>query len=153
MIKTISLAILTALFIVLVPGCAEPEPESSAPGPAPAATPAPATEPEPAAEAKVDSVDKLREQMVNYVAPFPSRSTLFVPAKQVPGASSEPSSEGSVQLRGLVDVGEPKAILDIEGAIALVAAGSEKYGVRVVSIDKRSVVLQRGSSSWTATLE
>jgi hypothetical protein len=34
-----------------------------------------------------------------------------------------------------------------------VPEGGEKYGVRVISIEPPTVVLQRGGNSWPATLE
>lgn len=113
----------------------------------------PAAEPAAEAGAAIDPVKALREAMASYVAPFPERTNMFVPPKDAPRSSSAPLTEGDVQLRGLVNVGEPRAILDIEGATALVGVGDEKFGVRVVSIDDRRVVLERGATQWTASLD
>jgi hypothetical protein len=44
-------------------------------------------------------------------------------------------------------------VLSIDGVISPVGEGGEKYGVQVISIQPPSVVLQRGRSRWTATLE
>ncbi len=95
----------------------------------------------------------LREAMANYVAPYPHRQTLFFPPKDAPKSRTGPVDESDVQLRGLVNVGQPQAILDIEGATALVGVGHEKLGVRVVSIEDHEVVLQRGPTRWTASLD
>ena len=79
---------------------------------------------------------------------------MFVPPKDAPRAAAGPLTEGGdVQLRGVAHVGEPRAILDIEGATAWVGVGGEKFGVKVVSIDDRRVVLERGATRWTASLE
>ena len=121
----------------------------------PAVQPTVVTEPQPVAEvANVQTGrDRVLEAMQQYVAPFPSRANLFVPPKQGPITSTSRVTEGAVQLRGVVDVGEPRAILDIEGAIALVPVGREEYGVKVVSIENKTVTLQRGSNKWTASLD
>ena len=59
----------------------------------------------------------------------------------------------TVELKGFVNVDEPRVVLSIDGVIAPIPEGGEKYGVQVISIQPPSVVLQRGRSRWTATLE
>ena len=147
---TPSLLILSALLVLN--GCGKPE--SATPASklvAAKAKPIPAT-PKPAKPADEMTRDATREAMAAYVAPYPDRTELFVPPKEAP-KSTTVTSEGNVQLRGLVNVDQPQAILDVEGAIALIPVGAEKFGVKVVSIDDRSVTLQRGGTQWTASLD
>jgi len=59
----------------------------------------------------------------------------------------------TVELKGFINVDQPRVILSIDGVVSPVAEGGEKYGVQVISIQPPSVVLQRGRNRWTATLE
>ncbi|WP_425399767.1 hypothetical protein [Aeoliella sp.] len=140
---------LGATLLLIATGCqrAAPEPAADPSVAAPIAEAKPAT-----IEPSVDPRQVLREAMASYVAPYPGRSDLFVPPKDAP-QQARSVSDGNVQLRGLVDLGEPRAILDIEGATALVPVGQEKYGVKVVSIDGDEVTLERGQTKWTASLD
>jgi hypothetical protein len=90
----------------------------------------------------------------SFTPPFPARLELFEPPKRAQSAvRREEESGGSVELKGFINVDEPRAILSIDGVIAPIPAGGEKYGVQVMSIDPPSVVLQRGRTRWTAKLE
>jgi hypothetical protein len=148
-----TIASISLLALALLPGCQRTDPKIAATNVPQPIKPTGAIESDSESDDKADQVKALREVMTSYVAPFPERADLFVPPKDVPTSVSGPFAESDVQLRGLVDVGEPQAILDIEGAIALVAVGREKFGVKVVSIEKHQVVLQRGPSRWTASLD
>jgi hypothetical protein len=44
-------------------------------------------------------------------------------------------------------------VLAIDGVISPIPEGGEKFGVQVISINPPHVVLQRGRSRWTASLE
>lgn len=153
MYRSLSSSLLLAALLLSMAGCQQSDPEattSSELAPAPAV---PVARAEPVIhEAKIERSSKIRQLMADYVVPFPGRTDMFEPPKDAPRQAST-MSDGSVQLRGLVDVGEPQAILDIEGAIAIVPVGREKYGVKVVSIDKQKVTLQRGQTTWTASLD
>ncbi|QDU57130.1 hypothetical protein [Aeoliella mucimassa] len=133
-------------------GCQQAEPPVAAP-----AASAPTIQPVVATVAATSDQETTRQQVVeamkNYVAPFPTRNNLFVPPKVTPGTRTSRVTEGAVQLRGIVDLGEPQAILDIEGAVALIPVGREKYGVKVVLIEDQTVTLQRGGTRWTASLD
>jgi hypothetical protein len=106
------------------------------------ATPALATDkPEPAAVAQ-------------FSPPFPDRIELFEPPKRAQGTIRQDDQNGeTVELKGFVNVDRPRVVLSIDGVIAPISEGGEKYGVQVISIQPPSVVLQRGRSRWTATLE
>jgi len=97
--------------------------------------------------------DKLLTAMTEYEPPYPTRRDKFIPPKVGLAPRSNDDGVAAVQLKGLVNVGEPRAVLDIEGATTLLAVGSEKYGVRVISIDDLKVTLERGRTRWTASLE
>ena len=86
--------------------------------------------------------------------PFPNRVDLFQPPKRAEGSQHRgETNEGLVELKGFVNVDELRVVLSIDGAIAPLPEGGEKYGVQVISITPPSVVLQRGRSRWTASLD
>jgi hypothetical protein len=79
---------------------------------------------------------------------------LFSPPKRATGSVRKDDEVGAtVELKGFITVDVPKVVLSIDGVIATLPAGGEKYGVQVLSIDPPSVVLQRGKSRWPAKLE
>jgi hypothetical protein len=89
-----------------------------------------------------------------FAPPFPERLELFEPPKRAQGTVRRDDESGdTVELKGFINVDKPRVVLSIDGAIAPIAEGGEKYGVQVISIQPPSVVLQRGRSRWTATLE
>lgn len=137
--------------VVVLGGCQSEEPQAE-PTAQPAAEPtAEVADPE-SQQAAPTTRQQVIDRMAKYVAPYPDRREWFVPPKDVPQTNATEGA-GNVQLRGLVNVGEPQAILDIEGAVAVVAVGTEKYGVRVVDISGPKVTLQRGGTKWTASIE
>jgi hypothetical protein len=86
--------------------------------------------------------------------PFPERVELFEPPKRAQSTGRREDESGdTVELKGFINVDQPRVVLSIDGTIAPIAEGGEKYGVQVISIQPPSVVLQRGRSRWTATLE
>lgn len=109
---------------------------------------------QPSAAPDVAESQKPGNAVAEYTPPFPQRLELFDPPKRAVGASRRDDGEGeSVELKGFIDVGEPRVILSIDGVVSSVPAGGEKYGVRVISIAPPTVVLQRGGPPWPATLE
>jgi hypothetical protein len=92
--------------------------------------------------------------VAQFTPPFPDRTELFEPPKRAASSVRRDDEHGeSVELKGFINVDEPRAVLSIDGVISPVAEGGERYGVQVISIQPPSVVLQRGRSRWTATLE
>jgi hypothetical protein len=92
--------------------------------------------------------------IAEFAPPFPGRVELFEPPKRAHSQVRHDDEHGSsVELKGFINVDEPKVVLSIDGVISPVPAGGEKYGVQVIAIEPPSVVLQRGRSRWTATLE
>jgi hypothetical protein len=89
-----------------------------------------------------------------FTPPFPERLDLFEPPKRAQGAIRRQDESGdTVELKGFINVNGQRVVLSIGGVIAALAEGEEKYGVQVKSIAPPSVVLQRGPSRWTATLQ
>jgi hypothetical protein len=89
-----------------------------------------------------------------FTPPFPDRLELFEAPKRAQGTVKRDDEHGeSVELKGFINVDQPRVVLSIDGVISPVAEGGEKYGVRVIAIQPPSVVLQRGRNRWTATLE
>jgi hypothetical protein len=92
--------------------------------------------------------------VAEFVPPFPDRVELFEPPKRAHSQVRHDDEHGAtVELKGFINVHEPKVVLSIDGVISPVPEGGEKYGVQVIAIHPPSVVLQRGRSRWTATLE
>jgi hypothetical protein len=145
-------SVLILFTVLILSGCGKPEPAPPASKPVAAMAKQKPAAPKPIKPTDEKVHDATRKAMAAYVAPYPDRTELFVPPKEAP-KSTGVTTEGNVQLRGLVNVDEPQAILDVEGAIALIPVGAEKFGVKVVSIEDRSVTLQRGGTQWTASLE
>jgi len=89
-----------------------------------------------------------------FAPPFPERLELFEPPKRAQGTVRRDDESGdTVELKGFINVDQQRVVLSIDGVISPIAEGGEKYGVQVISIQPPSVVLQRGRSRWTATLE
>jgi hypothetical protein len=161
-IRRFSAALLLLAAVIAAVGCSEeviepvvvavPAPKSNAEIPVSGqATSASITASQPAP----DKSDKPLTTAVSYSAPFPNRSDPFEAPKQARSSVrvGEGDENDSVELNGFVMVDTPRAILSIDGQIVLLPEGGEKYGVEVISIDAPRVVLQRGSSRWTATLD
>ena len=94
------------------------------------------------------------EPVAEFTPPFPDRVDLFEAPKRAQSTVRRDDEHGeTVELKGFIDVDEPRVILSIDGVVSPVPEGGEKYGVHVISIQPPSVVLQRGRNRWTATLE
>ena len=120
------------------------------------AAPAPAAKPEtkPAPTPELANAKEATAQVAAFTPPFPDRLDLFEPPKRAQTAVKRDDEHGeSVELKGFINVDDPRVILSIDGVVSPVPEGGEKYGVHVISIQPPSVVLQRGRNRWTATLE
>ena len=92
--------------------------------------------------------------VAEFSPPFPDRLELFEPPKRAQGTVRIDDEGGeTVELKGFVNVDQPRVVLSIDGVISPIPEGGEKYGVQVIAIQPPSVVLQRGRNRWTATLE
>jgi hypothetical protein len=123
-----------------------------------AATSAPAVilpAPKSSAQSKENKArDAAVAAVAQYTPPFPDRLDMFEPPKRAQGAVRRDDEDSeSVVLMGFVNVDQPRAILSIDGVIAPIQEGSQKYGVQVHVIQPPTVVLERGRRRWTATLE
>jgi len=147
------------LFSLVLLGCQAPDEPSPRATAVAAAPPKPivdvakqasatATAPEPSTDqSQLIAVDE-------FIPPFPDRMELFEPPKRAKGTMRQDDQSGeTVELKGFVNVDQQRVLLSIDGVIAPIPEGGEKYGVQVISIQPPSVVLQRGRSRWTATLE
>ncbi len=90
-----------------------------------------------------------------YSPPYPERKELFIPTQRAKSLTrhSDGEFDDAVDLVGFVTVDEPRAVLTIDGVATSLAAGSQKYGIEVISITPPKVVLQRGRTRWTASLD
>lgn len=150
-----------AAAVVLAAGCQSsetPQVASAEPvaieqtAPAETTTTAPA-EPTPAAGADAPTPANT-VAATPFNPPFPDRLEPFEPPKGAQGAVRRDEEHGaSVELKGFINVDQPRVVLSIDGVVSPVPQGGEKYGVQVISIQPPSVVLQRGRARWTATLE
>jgi hypothetical protein len=147
------------LFVSLtVVGCSpteEPAVEgtpAAAPAPPAVDTPAPpAANPPQSAEAAETSPQS--PPVAQFSPPFPERLDLFDPPKRAQSTVRRDDEGETVELKGFVNVDQPRVVLAIDGVISPIAEGGERYGVQVISIEPPSVVLQRGRNRWKATLE
>lgn len=132
-----------------------PATPATAPANAVSETPAPATtEPAPSAPAGAPGAAPKVVATHSFTPPFPNRLDLFAPPKRALGTVRKEEEVGAkVELKGFVNVNGPRVVLSIDGVIALIPEGGEKYGVQVISIDPPSVVLQRGRTRWPAKLD
>jgi hypothetical protein len=122
-----------------------------------AGAPTPAARPEPKANGPLSAKTESKNApavIAQFSPPFPERDTLFEPPKRAQGTVRRNEALGeSVELKGFINVNEPRVVLSIDGVISSVPVGGEKYGVQVISIQPPTVVLQRGRDRWPATLE
>jgi hypothetical protein len=149
------------LSLAIVVGCQSAE-KAAPPSAAVSETPAPATTVAASAKAKSSAARTpdlanpkvTSARAVEFKPPFPERADLFEAPKRAQSTVRRDDEHGqTVELKGFVNVGEPSAVLSIDGVLSSVPEGGEKYGVQVISIQPPKAVLQRGRSRWTATLE
>jgi hypothetical protein len=150
------------LSLVATAGCqsaeapaSEPTAVNEAPTPAVTSAAAPAKpKSSPARTPDLANPKVTSAQVVEFKPPFPERADLFEAPKRAQSTVRRDDEHGqTVELKGFVNVGEPSAVLSIDGVLSSIPEGSEKYGVQVISIQPPKAVLQRGRSRWTATLE
>ena len=126
--------------------------------PAPSLDQAPAP---PAASANANAADAPEvaetspetRSVAQYSPPFPDRLDLFEPPTRARSTVRRDDAGETVELKGFVNVDQPKVVLAIDGVISGIPEGGERYGVQVIAIEPPSVVLQRGRNRWKATLE
>jgi hypothetical protein len=107
-----------------------------------------------AADSRKNGETSPKAPVAQFSPPFPDRTELFEPPKRAASMTRRDEEHGeTVELKGFINVDRPRVVLSIDGVVSPVAEGGEKYGVQVISIQPPSVVLQRGRSRWTATLE
>jgi hypothetical protein len=138
-------------------GCSREEaapPETAAAiAPPTASSPAPKQEKKPAAAPDLAN-PKETKAVAAFTPPFPDRLELFEAPKRAQGTVKRDDEHGeTVELKGFINVDQPRVVLSIDGVVSPVPEGGEKYGVKVIAITPPSVVLQRGRNRWTATLE
>ena len=93
-------------------------------------------------------------RVAEFKPPFPERTDLFEAPKRAQNAVRRDDEHGqSVELKGFVNVDQPRVVLSIDGVISPIPEGGEKYGVQVLSIQPPNVVWKRGAKSRTATFE
>jgi hypothetical protein len=92
--------------------------------------------------------------VADFKAPFPERNDMFEPPKRDNSTVRRDDEHGqSVELKGFINVDQPRVVLSIDGVITAIPEGGERYGVHVISIQPPNVMLQRGRNRWPATLE
>ncbi len=171
-----SITLAALLGFVCLPGCADNEPsveqQQSEASIAPTTSPkqqdseqvdlAEAAQPvdalpeqdKPASDEPNDKSNNLAQDS-SYRPPFPDRTDLFA-APQRQGrrrVSAKGDSLNSIELIGFINVNGLRAVLSINGLEMPVAEGSTRDGIEVISIQEKSVVLQRGRQRWQATLQ
>ncbi|MCC7085324.1 MAG: hypothetical protein IT427_09990 [Pirellulales bacterium] len=93
-------------------------------------------------------------QATTYNPPFPERVDLFEPSKRAENSVRRDDEHGdTVELKGFINVDQPRVVLSIDGVVSPIPEGGEKYGVQVIRIQAPSVDLRRNGRNWRATLE
>jgi hypothetical protein len=152
-IYSLCFALVAATMLV---GCGEElvveSPQAVATAPAPPEPPAP-TPAAPKTEPDVAESEATSRTVAQFTPPFPDRLELFEPLQRAEGTVQRDDAGETVELKGFINVDQPKVLLAIDGVIAPIPEGGEKYGVQVISIEPPSVVLQRGRNRSKLTLE
>lgn len=147
------------VLLLLLGACAVGCHSEVAPAPLAVAAPAPSIEATKPSNQQVPTPELANAKapaapVAEFTPPFPDRTELFEAPKRAQGTVRRDDEHGeTVELKGFINVDQPRVILSIDGVVSPVAEGGEKYGVHVISIQPPSVVLQRGRNRWTATLE
>jgi hypothetical protein len=97
-----------------------------------------------------------RSPAFDFEPPFPARPNPFARPDRDTQAAVQPngeSSDGDVVLRGFANVGEPRAVLLIDGEVMTLATGQTKRGVFVMEIAPPEVTLRRGRFVWKTSLQ
>lgn len=95
-----------------------------------------------------------RPPVVEFKPPFPERTDLFEAPKRDQSTVRRDDEHGqSVELKGFVNVDGPCVILLIDGVMSSIPEGGEKNGVKVISVQPPTAVLQRGRNRWPVKLE
>jgi hypothetical protein len=85
--------------------------------------------------------------------PYPNRTELFIPPDLTHFAHLPDRVDGpSVAVRGFMSLDGQRVVLEINGAVHILAEGEQEGGVEVVSIAPPRVVLQRRGERWTAQM-
>jgi hypothetical protein len=152
--------LILSVIVLLIAGCHAASDAVTAPAAVPASAPAPnaaastitsSSAPSPATDEHKSPAPQPVAK--NFTPPFPDRADLFEPPHNSGTVAHREEEHGStVELKGFVNVNGPQVVLAIDGVISPIPEGGEKYGVQVISIKPPSVVLQRGRSRWTASL-
>ena len=129
-------------------GCGEATPKHAKRN---AAAPVAAAEAPQSVVPKKDSQPISGEAMANYRPPFVDRDDPFAPpnSELAQRLAKANNVAGDVELKGVIDVDTPRAILRINGKVAHARAGETVQGVKVVRIEGERVTLERGERSWT----
>jgi len=168
--RSLTLAILLGL--VCLPGCAESEPSVEQQSESPV-TPQASPKQQDSKQASLaevaqpidESPEKTEEPATNspsepvqdsaYLPPFPNRTDLFAAPQRQGGrrVSAEGDALNAIELVGFVNVNGLRAVLSINGLEMPIGEGDTRDGIEVISIQEKSVVLQRGRQRWQATLQ
>ena len=91
----------------------------------------------------------------SFQPPYPQRENPFERPdfnKMTPAKRASEASGRKIALRGFIDVGGLKAVLEVDGQSAILSAGQSRGDLHVVEISPPNVVLQRGRIRWSETL-
>ena len=92
-----------------------------------------------------------------FETPFGERVNIFDPPAEheIPKDEAPKKESGSdgVRLRGFVNVGSSRVVLEIDGQLEALAAGETKQGVKVVAINPPQVTLMQHDYQWVVSLD
>ena len=92
-----------------------------------------------------------------FETPFGERVNIFDPPAEhdIPKDEAPEAESGSdgVRLRGFVNVGISRVMLEIDGQLEALEAGETKQGVKVVAINPPQVTLMQHDYQWVVSLD
>jgi hypothetical protein len=159
MVPRIYLLLCVLSVLTTLVGCGSTEepiakaPPAALSAPAKVDSPASNTEKKPASEPEIAQPAAASDPIAQFSPPFPDRLELFEPPQRAQGTVQRDDAGETVELKGFINVDQPKVLLAIDGVIAPIPEGGEKYGVQVITIEPPSVVFQRGRNRRKLTLE
>ena len=151
-------ALIVTLSGALVWGCGSSVPVTEGDTASPTVTPAVATGTDAAKPtSKVASeAAAVVDEPVAFEPPFPDRTDLFAQpnANKVAAVVRERREQSGpdLQLKGFVNVGEPRAMLRIDGELWIARAGESRAGVEVVTITPPQVTIKRDEKNIELSL-
>ncbi len=90
-----------------------------------------------------------------FVLPYPERVDPFrqpINSEVIASRRDASVQQLNLKLKGFIDVGDRKAVLEINEKIVVLATGETRHDIRMIEMTPHAVTLQRGRHRWTESL-